>query len=223
MNHSLIPSLRFENYHTDWCYFPMKAFADIDKTSLKKDTDSNFEFSYISLSDVKNQKISRELERHTFNDAPSRARRIIKSGDILFSTVRPNLQGFALVCNEYKNCIASTGFAVISTDETTINLLGGLNDPELGKVDCGIVTQLRLSSEAPNFGNIADITVDSVVLSFVYDGRLNYGNLEALTFEVFEVRYFFHNHFHQVSQSILLYLLGKRCPLIIEDYQGNGS
>ena len=118
MNHSLIPSLRFENYHTDWCYFPMKAFADIDKTSLKKDTDSNFEFSYISLSDVKNQKISRELERHTFNDAPSRARRIIKSGDILFSTVRPNLQGFALVCNEYGDCIASTGFAVISTDKT---------------------------------------------------------------------------------------------------------
>ena len=118
MNHSLIPSLRFENYYTDWSYFSIRAFADIDKTSLKKDTNSNFEFSYISLSDVKNQKISSELERHIFNDAPSRARRIIKSGDILFSTVRPNLQGFALVCNEHKNCIASTGFAVISTDKT---------------------------------------------------------------------------------------------------------
>ncbi len=94
------------------------------------------------------------------------------------------------------NIVSQDTFTVITktvitdslpTDETTTNLLGGLNDPELGKVDCGIVTQLRLSSEAPNFGNVNDITVDSVVLSLVYDSRLNYGNIEALTFEVFEI------------------------------------
>lgn len=75
----------------------------------------------------------------------------------------------------------------LKTDETSINLLGGLNDPELGNVECGIVTQLRLSSEAPSFGNIGDITVDSVVLSFVYDSKLYYGNIAALTFEIFEI------------------------------------
>ena len=94
------------------------------------------------------------------------------------------------------NIVVQDTFSVITktvitdslpTDETTTNLLGGLTDPELGKVDCGIVTQLRLSSESPNFGNIADITVDSVVLSFVYDSRLHYGELQPLTFEVFEI------------------------------------
>lgn len=75
----------------------------------------------------------------------------------------------------------------LPTDETSINLLGGLNDPELGTVDCGIVSQVRLSTEAPIFGDPGNITVDSVVLSFVYSGNNFYGNLTDLTFEVFEI------------------------------------
>lgn len=75
----------------------------------------------------------------------------------------------------------------MTSDETSISLLGGINDPEFGKVDCGIVTQIRLSTEAPDFGNISDITVDSVVLSFVYSGIKFYGNLDALSFEVYEI------------------------------------
>ncbi|MFK8045281.1 MAG: DUF4270 family protein [Crocinitomicaceae bacterium] len=75
----------------------------------------------------------------------------------------------------------------LSTDEKTNNLLGALNDPETGKVDCGIVTQIRLSSESPNFGDVNLITVDSVVLSFVYADRLHYGDLTDLSFEVFEI------------------------------------
>ncbi|MFK8036788.1 MAG: DUF4270 family protein [Crocinitomicaceae bacterium] len=75
----------------------------------------------------------------------------------------------------------------LTTDETSINLLGGFNDPELGKVDCGIVTQLRLSSEGPNFGDPNDINVDSVVLSFVYDGKLHYGDITDLSFEILQI------------------------------------
>ena len=46
-------------------------------------------------------------------EAPSRARRRVCSGDILVSTVRPNLRGFARVRKAPKNLIASTGFAVL--------------------------------------------------------------------------------------------------------------
>ena len=48
------------------------------------------------------------------SDAPSRARRRVHSGDILVSTVRPNLRGYARVENAAENLIASTGFAVLS-------------------------------------------------------------------------------------------------------------
>ena len=47
-------------------------------------------------------------------DAPSRARRRVRSGDILVSTVRPNLRGFARVRCAADNLVASTGFAVVT-------------------------------------------------------------------------------------------------------------
>ena len=47
-------------------------------------------------------------------EAPSRARRRVQSGDVLVSTVRPNLRGFARVRQSANNLIASTGFAVLS-------------------------------------------------------------------------------------------------------------
>lgn len=100
--------------------FKRRRFSDllvIDKKSLGSKTDPDFEFEYISLSDVDAGCISSTLERYTFNAAPSRARRIVASGDILMATVRPNLQGFAQVTEQHQSCIASTGFAVLSPKE----------------------------------------------------------------------------------------------------------
>ncbi len=46
-------------------------------------------------------------------DTPSRARQIIREGDVLVSTVRPNLNAIAHVPAEYAGSIASTGFCVL--------------------------------------------------------------------------------------------------------------
>lgn len=45
--------------------------------------------------------------------APSRARQLIKTGDVLVSTVRPNLNGVASVSEDYDGATASTGFCVL--------------------------------------------------------------------------------------------------------------
>ncbi len=50
-------------------------------------------------------------------DAPSRARRIIKDNDIIYSTVRPNLRAYYYVKNCPDNAICSTGFAVLRAKE----------------------------------------------------------------------------------------------------------
>ncbi len=97
--------------------FKRHHFSDllkIDAKSLGKKTPDNFEFNYISLSDVENGRISSKLERHEFQNAPSRARRIVAEDDILLATVRPNLQGFAKIKKEHLGHIASTGFAVLT-------------------------------------------------------------------------------------------------------------
>ena len=53
-------------------------------------------------------------------DAPSRARRKVYSGDILVSTVRPNLRGFARVVDAPGNLVASTGFGTLTPSNSVI-------------------------------------------------------------------------------------------------------
>lgn len=49
---------------------------------------------------------------------PSRARRKVKENDILYSTVRPNQLHYGIVKSNVPNLLVSTGFTVISVDET---------------------------------------------------------------------------------------------------------
>ncbi|HUX41755.1 MAG TPA: restriction endonuclease subunit S [Rectinemataceae bacterium] len=49
-------------------------------------------------------------------DAPSRARQLVKAGDILVSTVRPNLNAVAIVKEDQQYQTASTGFCVLRAD-----------------------------------------------------------------------------------------------------------
>ena len=91
-----------------------KHVVSIDQDSLGQNTPPDFEFRYISLSDVSSGSIANNLPSHTFSEAPSRARRKLKLGDILMATVRPNLQAFARVQSAQSGCIASTGFSVLS-------------------------------------------------------------------------------------------------------------
>jgi len=45
--------------------------------------------------------------------APSRAKRIVHTGDVIFATTRPNLKNIAIVPNELDGEICSTGFCVL--------------------------------------------------------------------------------------------------------------
>ncbi len=73
------------------------------------------DFVYIDISSVDSRtgKIDRTQKIKGAN-APSRARRGLSNGDVLLSTVRPNLKAFAYVDFEPKDCVASTGFAILT-------------------------------------------------------------------------------------------------------------
>lgn len=69
---------------------------------------------YIDLGAVDNDsKTIRTPQAIEAENAPSRARQLIKEGDILVSTVRPNLNGVARVRSELDGATASTGFCVL--------------------------------------------------------------------------------------------------------------
>ena len=98
----------------DWEVKRLGEVCDIDKESLSNKTDPNYEFDYISLSDVDSDCFETTTSKQTFRTAPSRARRIVKQGDVIISTVRPNLQAFTLIKDKVKDLIVSTGFAVLT-------------------------------------------------------------------------------------------------------------
>lgn len=96
-----------------WEYKPLSSLANIDKGSLKASTDSDYKFWYIDIASVSTGRIDLPFERISFAEAPSRARKKVQSGDVLMSTVRPNLKSFAYFEAKGNDYIASTGFSVI--------------------------------------------------------------------------------------------------------------
>ncbi|SKA57609.1 type I restriction enzyme, S subunit [Succinivibrio dextrinosolvens DSM 3072] len=93
------------------------------------------EFSYIEINSIDNihQKLSNTENIIPANKAPSRARKIVKYGDILYATVRPYLHNMCIIDRDFeKEPIASTGFAVMTCIFGVFNkfLFNYLRSPE---------------------------------------------------------------------------------------------
>lgn len=87
--------------------------ADINPESTRG-VSADREISYIDISSVDSSyRITDDVPRLRYGDAPSRAKRVVRKGDILVSTVRTERRSFARVPAEHDGCVASTGFAVI--------------------------------------------------------------------------------------------------------------
>lgn len=75
------------------------------------------DFSYIDIGSIDNIRhcLNKSETIISADRAPSRARKIVMSGDILYSTVRPYLHNICIVNKDFsKEPIASTGFAVLT-------------------------------------------------------------------------------------------------------------
>ena len=70
------------------------------------------EVFYIDLSGVKKNVFS-EVTRYTFDEAPSRARRVLRKGDSLYGTVRPGNLSYGYIGANLEGLTGSTGFAVL--------------------------------------------------------------------------------------------------------------
>jgi type I restriction enzyme S subunit len=96
---------------------PLGQLADIDPEVLPESTMPHFAFKYVDIASVSTGRIDLPSQTTAFADAPSRARMKLRSGDVLMSTVRPNLKAFAHCRFDDDNVVASTGFAVIRARE----------------------------------------------------------------------------------------------------------
>ena len=107
--------------------------AELNPESLGANTPADFTFKYIDLSSVSFGTIdTASLGQFRFAEAPSRARRVVRDGDALFGTVRPQLRSHARVVGD--GFIASTGFCVVR--------------PKRGVADGVFLSHFLLSDEA---------------------------------------------------------------------------
>ena len=109
--------------------------ADIAKLNAKSWTKKNQpeQVHYVDLANTKNGVIE-TVTSYDFSEAPSRARRILNSGDTIVGTVRPGNRSFAFIGDTEQPLTGSTGFAVLSPKEecwTSFVYLATTNDDSI--------------------------------------------------------------------------------------------
>lgn len=80
------------------------------------------QISYIDISSVESGIVT-GVQQMAWADSPSRARRGVSDGDIIFSTVRPARMAYAAMINPTPETVVSTGFAVMSPRKVPMTLL----------------------------------------------------------------------------------------------------
>lgn len=75
-------------------------------------------FRYVDISSVdRESKSILGVTELAVDDAPSRARQLLKANDVLVSTVRPNLNAVAMVPDDFDGAVGSTGFTVLRANQ----------------------------------------------------------------------------------------------------------
>lgn len=92
---------------------PLGLLARLNPETLPETTDANWTIRYVDIGNVNSVGRIENTEEYTFERAPSRARRIIREGDTIVSTVRTYLGAVAYVEAAAPNLVCSTGFAVL--------------------------------------------------------------------------------------------------------------
>ena len=101
------------NIPAHWEVERLKHLASLNDETLGESTDPGLEMNYVDIGSVDAIKGITWSEAIVFENAPSRARRVVRGGDVIASTVRTYLRAIAAIDVPDSNLIVSTGFAVI--------------------------------------------------------------------------------------------------------------
>lgn len=112
MQRLLTGKTRLPGFSGQWATKRLTEIVDVDPENLSNTTRPDHRFNYISLEQVNAGRLLGYSEE-TFDTAPSRARRVLRYGDVLMSTVRPQLMAHLLYRDQVSNAVCSTGFAVL--------------------------------------------------------------------------------------------------------------
>ena len=102
-----------EEIPAHWEVRRLKYLVTVNDEALPETTDPDMEITYVDIGNVDSVGGITGTEDLVFENAPSRARRIVRQGDVIISTVRTYLKAIARIGPTDTSLVVSTGFAVI--------------------------------------------------------------------------------------------------------------
>lgn len=97
----------------DWETKPLKWYVTNNDEVLSETTPDDYSFEYIDIGSVGFRQLKTFPEKLVFANAPSRARKVVREGDTILSTVRTYLKAILYIDAQLAGKIVSTGFAVL--------------------------------------------------------------------------------------------------------------
>lgn len=140
-----------------WEYKRIKNVASHNDEALDERTEPDLEIEYVDISSVSLINGIEKTESMPFEKAPSRARRKVKDGDIIVSTVRTYLKAIAPICVPPENMVVSTGFAVVRPRENLFSGFAGYLLQSNGFVGDVVANSVGVSYPAINASDLVRI------------------------------------------------------------------
>ena len=145
-----------------WDSKPLKYLCTYNDEVLPETTAKDAEIQYIDIGSVSAVDGISKIETMIFKDAPSRARRIVRDGDVIVSTVRTYLEAIAPINNPPENPIVSTGFAVIRPNQYLYKSFASYCLRAKGFIKEVVARSVGVSYPAINSSDLVNITIPSI-------------------------------------------------------------
>lgn len=102
-----------------------------DKNFTPKD---NEQYKYIELANISSNGEINGYTENFGNELPSRARRKVQRGDLIVSSIEGSLESIALITEDWKNALCSTGFFAVNSDKINSETLLVLLKTKVGQL-----------------------------------------------------------------------------------------
>ncbi|HDK9104454.1 restriction endonuclease subunit S [Acinetobacter baumannii] len=145
-----------------WDSKPLKYLCTYNDEVLPETTAKDAEIQYIDIGSVSAVNGISKIETMIFKDAPSRARRIVRDGDVIVSTVRTYLEAIAPINNPPENLIVSTGFAVIRPNQYLYKSFASYCLRAKGFIKEVVARSVGVSYPAINSSDLVNIAIPSI-------------------------------------------------------------
>ena len=116
-----------------WHLMAIEEICTVNSSTLGKSDDLGT-LEYVEISEVNRGNIA-NIVKYARGEEPSRARRRLRHGDTVLSTVRPDRGAYVLALNPPENRVASTGFAVLTPTKAPWSFVhAAMTQPEVSEL-----------------------------------------------------------------------------------------